>query len=76
MHEESATCLSAGLLLGMSLGALLLRRAPMAQKSYHLTFFDERFRVHAFLRAFALFALTELILAGIVAYMYWVSPPP
>jgi len=76
MREESATYLSAGLLLVMAFGALVLRRAPMAQKSYSLTLLDERFRIHDFLLAFALFALAELILAGVVACMYWVSPHP
>jgi hypothetical protein len=77
MHEESATYLSAGLLLVLAFGALLLRRCySMRQKSYALSLFDEQFHVHAFLLAFALFALTELLLGGVVAYMHWALPQP
>jgi hypothetical protein len=76
MHEDSATYLSAGLLLVMAFGALVLRGCSMRQKSYALTFFNEQFHIHAFLLAFALFALTELLLGGVIAYIHWALPQP
>jgi hypothetical protein len=75
MHEEPATYLAAGLLLVMTFAALVLRRSSVAQRSYHLSFFGEDFRVASFLLAFALFALAELVLAGVAVYMYWALPP-
>jgi hypothetical protein len=75
MHELPATYLGAGLLLVMALGALLLRRSSVAQQSYRVPFFGEDFRIASFLLAFALFALAELVLAGLVVCMYWTLPP-
>lgn len=76
MHEEPASYISAGLLLVMAFWALVFHRTSMAQKSYYLTFFGESFRTHRFLLAFALFALAELVLAGVVVYLYCTSPRP
>jgi len=62
--EDHAAYVAGGLLTVAALVALAVRHAQFAQKSFHIAMYNETFRLSAFLRDFAFFALTLVTLAA------------